>query len=211
MKINVPTQITIARLLLVPAIAVAYSPASQWGKLVAVCLFLLASATDWLDGFIARKKNIVTDLGKLLDPIADKFLTLMGFVLIVCDPLMVGNDKILPIGIAVTIIFVATARDQYMGTLRLLFAKKNIVLAADWYGKIKTVTQMIALPMFMFYSFNLNFPTPFITGLWEDIYVWTALILIGLATILSVMSALNYTWRFTKALKKIKEDEIQPA
>jgi CDP-diacylglycerol--glycerol-3-phosphate 3-phosphatidyltransferase len=199
MKINLPTQITITRLFLIPAIAIFYLTDWEWGKLIAVCLFVLAAVTDWIDGFIARKYNMVTDFGKLLDPIADKFLTLLGFILIVCDPTLLG--KTLPVWLAVTIIFIATARDQYMGTLRLLFANKKIVLAADWYGKIKTATQMIALPLFMFYSFNLNLTDPFLTGIWDKIFMWAALSLICLATVLSAVSALNYTLKFTKALK----------
>ena len=141
-------------------------------------LFLLASLTDFLDGYLARKKNMVTDFGKFIDAIADKVL--VNSVLII----FAVNGVISPI-IPVIIIF----RDTIVDSIRMMASNKGIVIAAGKAGKVKTACMMAGLTLTFFY--NLPFE------IW-NIDVSTVLLVI--ATILSVYSGIEYYYNNKKLL-----------
>ena len=141
-------------------------------------LFLLASLTDFLDGYIARKRKIVTDLGKFLDAIADKVL--VNSLLII----LAVQGVISPI-IPVAIIF----RDTIVDSIRMMAAKKGVVIAAGKVGKIKTACMMVGLTLTMFY--NLPFE------IWN---IDVASILLTLATVLSIYSGVEYYYLNRKLL-----------
>lgn len=140
---NLPNKITIARIILVPIMmiipflgienAVFGVPLSN---LIVLAIFLIASITDFLDGHIARKRNIVTNFGKFLDPIADKLLVLAALVMLV----EWGN---LPAWVPIII----AAREFMVSAIRMLAASEGKVIAASKLGKIKTVTQMVAISL----------------------------------------------------------------
>ena len=139
---NLPNKITLARIAMIPAFVVLYYvTAIPHNFLYAAIVFALAAFTDFLDGYIARKYNMVTDFGKFLDPIADKVLVLTAFMLMLTG---VGGG-ILPAisgGVGVSIII---AREMLVASFRMVAASKNVVIAADKLGKIKTFTQDFAI------------------------------------------------------------------
>ncbi|ATZ16092.1 CDP-diacylglycerol--glycerol-3-phosphate 3-phosphatidyltransferase [Entomoplasma freundtii] len=162
---NWPNKITIFRLITVPLIIALlicsyYLTGDQFFiiknnyklpifTLTAGILFIIASLSDFLDGYIARKYNIVTDFGKFLDPIADKFL--VNSVLI-----LFAWNQMIPVW--VTLIFIL--RDIFVDFIRMMLAKNNVTLAAGIWGKLKTVFQMIGLSLLFFvsYKFFADYP-----------------------------------------------------
>lgn len=143
-------------------------------------LFLIASLTDRIDGQIARKRNLVTDLGKMLDAIADKIL--VNGVLIV-----LAYDRIIPLVVPVVII----TRDIITDTCKMVSGNKGKVVAASWTGKIKTVFMMTGVTL----AFFGNLPFEFIH------FDFTLLCLI-IATILSLVSGCQYYFNTMKVLKE---------
>jgi CDP-diacylglycerol--glycerol-3-phosphate 3-phosphatidyltransferase len=184
----------------------------DYGKLVAVILFVAAAVTDFFDGWIARKWNLVTNTGKLLDPVADKMLTMLGFILILGDPIWYENiDRTIiePTVMAgvywflILAVFVTLGRDIIMNSLRFIAAEQGITIAADKLGKLKTITQFSAIVMYMVLSFNLNISVQFIdNGTWLDMYSWTAMFFLGVATVLSIWSCINYIRNYVKSMVK---------
>lgn len=181
-KINLPTKITISRIiisgLLIVAIIVCYlldqfnviNVASYNFNLGSATLnllmvifwfvFLIASVTDFLDGYLARKNNQVTDLGKFLDPIADKMLINSIMVFLSLNFLSTQDALKFPWFCVVLMII----RDLVVDGLRFMAATKSVVLAANYWGKAKTVLQMVAISLiflngFPFSYFDSNWPT----------------------------------------------------
>ena len=156
---NLPNKLTILRICMIPLFIVAYFLPFAWAPWVAVGIFILAAFTDFLDGFIARKYHLVTDLGKLLDPIADKILVTSALFCIVatnplqwlseyvCNPLSQFNWALFG-----TIFFAVCAslilsRELLIDAVRQIAASKGKVVQANVFGKIKTVLQDIAIPV----------------------------------------------------------------
>lgn len=112
--------------------------------LILCIFFIIAAATDSLDGYLARSRNQVTDLGKFLDPVADKLLV-NSFIIFLCVPtaLTDKNQYVWPVFSAIIIV----ARDIVVDCLRFVAAKKNVVIAANIFGKLKTIFQMVTIPL----------------------------------------------------------------
>ncbi len=152
---NLPNKLSILRLILIPIIVVVfYIPQIPYNYLISAVIFCIAAFTDFLDGYIARKHNLVTDFGKFIDPIADKVLVLSAFILILTEPSILGVygstfGKIVG-GVGVTII---VAREMIVSVLRMIAAGKGIVLAAEKIGKIKTFATDFAI-IFLLVSAN---------------------------------------------------------
>ena len=184
---NLPNKLTVLRIAMIPFMMFFYFAnfiPYGIGKLVALVLFILASYTDMLDGKIARKNNLVTNLGKFLDPIADKMLTSAVLFMIIADGTIIN-----PVGaIIVTIII---TREFMVSALRFMAASKGVVVAADMWGKVKTVVQMVALPICIILAY-LN-TCGFAVAGWLLLTVTIlAYVTLGLATILTVISGVNY-------------------
>ena len=130
---NLPNRLTVARVVLIPVMVIL-----MWGgtvcNLLAAAVFGLAAFTDFLDGHIARSRGIVTDLGKFLDPVADKLLTLSAFIMLIQQGLM-------PAWATVIIL----ARELCVDGLRMVAVTKGQVIAAGKLGKIKTVCQIVLI------------------------------------------------------------------
>lgn len=130
--------------------------------LVAAIIFLVASATDWLDGYYARKYNLITNMGKFLDPLADKLLVSAAFILLVELDL-----------IAAWIVIVIVSREFAVTGFRLVAAGEGVVLAASSMGKLKTASQLIAIALLLLH----NFPFAYMNIAVDTIVVYIALIL----------------------------------
>ncbi len=143
---NVPNRLTVIRLLLVPVFLVFILGfgGEVWGRIVATAVFALASFTDFLDGKIARKYHLVTDFGKFLDPLADKFLVLAALASLSFEAAMnTEKSKVFPILFFCTFMIVLL-RELAVTSMRLVVASSpdKKVVAASMLGKIKTCTQM---------------------------------------------------------------------
>ena len=183
---NLPNKLTMLRIVLIPFMMFFYLAdfiPYGIGKIIAIAIFIIASLTDLLDGKIARNRNLVTDLGKFLDPIADKLLTATAFLLIMAD----GT---IPAPWGVIVVAIIIAREYTVSALRQIAATKGIVLAADMWGKIKTVVQMIALPVSMLVAYLKV--CGFASTTVVLVFAIVSYVLIGFATLLTVMSGIHY-------------------
>ncbi|TYP73326.1 CDP-diacylglycerol--glycerol-3-phosphate 3-phosphatidyltransferase [Paenibacillus methanolicus] len=170
---NLANKITMARIGLIPLFVAALQPYPLWmtekwewlqylneyGLYWAVAIFVLASATDKLDGYVARKYNQITNLGKLLDPLADKLLVSAALILMV-------QQHMIPSWIAVVII----GREVMVSGIRILAAAKGVALAADNHGKIKLVLQVVGITAVLLG----NYPFSYVTTLPVDLTIMIA-------------------------------------
>jgi len=198
-KMNTPTKITTTRIILVIMMLLGlfvfdilyltnvYTPPTFGAGinlvyLIACVIFIIAAGTDYLDGYLARKWKQVTDLGKFLDPVADKLLVDSSLIYL-CLPHF-GMDT-LTIPLAASIIMVI--RDLVVDALRFVAASKGIVLAANIFGKLKTVFQMIAIPLI----FLNGFPFSYFDANWNA-YLRIGMWFIYIATLMSFLSGTIY-------------------
>ena len=156
---NIPNQLTVLRVILVPVFIVLYLMGQYY---IATAVFIVASTTDLLDGKIARAKGLVTNFGKIMDPLADKILVYSAFVLLVADGLVAG-----------WMFIVILTREFLVAGLRTVAAADGIVIAADMSGKIKTTLQMIAVPLLVM----RNWPFRFIDIPADKIFLWACVIM----------------------------------
>lgn len=191
---NLPNRLTFFRMLMIPVVVLALyftedtpqwlTPYQEWLGHIACWTFVVASITDFLDGYIARKRNIVTVFGSFLDPIADKFLVVSALIM------LMGLDRVHPI-----VVIILVLREMYMTSLRLLAMSEGVEVPVSSMGKWKTTTQMIATPMLMIYD----------EFLWMDLpVIGTALMYV--AALLSLWSALKYS---ISMIKKLQEKRIE--
>ncbi len=167
---NLPNKLTMARIIAVPIFCVLYVTGLRWP---AFAVFILASVTDFLDGRIARKRGLVTNFGKIMDPLADKILVYSAFVL------MVENHTV-PAWMLIVILF----REFIVAGMRTVAASEGIVIAAGKTGKIKTTLQMIAVIMLI-----VDLP-----GWWHT----AAVILLWASLVMSIVSGTEYIYENRK-------------
>lgn len=144
---NLPNKLSILRLLLIPVIMVTFYLNFPYHYIVSCALFGFAACTDFLDGHIARKYNLVTDLGKFLDSSADKVLVLTTMILLLDAGFITGN--VVPSFIGGLCVSVILAREILISCLRMVTAAKGVVMAADKLGKFKTILQDVSIVFFM--------------------------------------------------------------
>ena len=162
--------------------------------LILCIFFILASISDFLDGYIARKYKMVTDLGKFLDPVADKLLVNSMVIFLVLTPTWVPEGQI---SFNVFCAIILVARDIVVDAIRFIAAQKQIVIAANIFGKMKTVLQMIAIPLVL-----LNdFPFHFIYGNNCPQYLTVTSFVVYLAKLVSLISGIIYVVQNKKVLK----------
>ena len=209
---NTPNKITLSRLLLIPLIVFFYLASFiPYARLVAAILFVIAALTDFVDGRIARKTNQVTDLGKFFDAIADKVLTMTGFILIIAVPITGTAPVVWPSWLGVVCVVVMLAREFIISALRQLAASKGKVLAADMSGKIKATLQFVSIVLYMFYAFFLTDIAPNLsTSVVETatgIIGLILMIVLALATVLTVYSGVHYLIQNRFVFKDEKKSE----
>lgn len=169
---NTPNKLTIARMIIVPFLVIFLL--TGWGgeanRYISLTLFVVASVTDWFDGYLARKNNLVTNFGKFMDPLADKLL--------VCSAMICMIDlKRLSAWFVIIII----AREFIISGFRLIAAENGIVIAANYWGKFKTASQMIMIILLI-----LHFDGIFV--ILEQIFIWLSLAL-------TIISLITYIWQ----------------
>lgn len=186
---NLPNKLTILRIALVPVFILfailAQTSSSGHCYLIAGIVFAAASFTDWLDGYIARKKNIVTDFGKFADPLADKILTTVALLYMmaagICDPL---------------VLCIILAREFAVAGVRMVAAgaKNGKVIAANGWGKVKTVLQMLTI---VFYYFGRAVSDAAVIGTITSVLCWV----VAAVTLFSGVIYLHQNRRFIKNFK----------
>lgn len=158
---NLPNKLTMGRIFAIPVFIVVFL---MDYRIAAAVIFILAALTDMLDGHIARKHNLVTNFGKLMDPLADKLLVMSALICMV----EVGD-------VAGWMVVVILGREFIITGMRQVAAAQGIVIAAGTTGKIKTITQMIAIPLLILENWPftaLGIGVPF-----DQIFLWIALIM----------------------------------
>ncbi|MBS4211812.1 MULTISPECIES: CDP-diacylglycerol--glycerol-3-phosphate 3-phosphatidyltransferase [Neobacillus] len=175
---NIPNRITVSRIFLIPIFMIIMLVPFDWGQMsllgadmpvthfVGALIFILASTTDWVDGHYARKYNLVTNMGKFLDPLADKLLVSAALIVLV------------ELGYAPSwIVIIIISREFAVTGLRLLLAGEGEVVAANMLGKIKTWTQIIAISALLLHNIIFAlFPFRFdILALWVAMFftIWS--------------------------------------
>ena len=192
---NLPNKLTLLRVVMIPLfVAVLLLVPYPLGPILAAAIYALASATDALDGHIARKNNLVTDFGKFLDPLADKMLVITALVL------LQHMDLIHPV---ITVIIIA--RELMVTSIRLIAASsEGKVIAAGWWGKAKTITQMIATLLLMVEPVVLGkmecgWKIPLLCGAAPETTAVIGTILLYAATALTIISGADYlvqNWKY---------------
>jgi CDP-diacylglycerol--glycerol-3-phosphate 3-phosphatidyltransferase len=167
---NLANKLTLLRIVLVPVFLIFISFNTPIALAISTLIFIVAAITDQLDGYIARRRNQVTRFGKFMDPLADKLLVTSALVALV-------QYNIIPTWIAMIII----GREFAVTGLRSIAAAEGIVIAASWWGKIKTVTQMVTI---IAYLITLFFESAFIENI--------AYISLIVATITTLISGIDY-------------------
>ena len=192
---NLPNKLTLLRILLVPLFVAAMLIPFPLHNLAALLLFAVASITDMFDGRIARERNLVTDFGKFADPLADKILVLAAMLCFVqnglCDC------------VAVIIVLL---REFAVTSIRLIAAAKGEVVAANIWGKVKTVTQMAAIIAILVMQSVLDVMTLAsvdIPALLPGIFFCAGEVLIWISTIFAIISGVIYlkqNWKFIEEI-----------
>lgn len=193
---NLPNRLTFFRMLMIPVVVLALyfaegTPPWPWLSAwqpylghIACWIFVVASITDFFDGYIARKRNIVTVFGSFLDPIADKFLVVSALIMLMA----LGRVNEI-------IVIILVLREMYMTSLRLLAMTESVDVPVSNMGKWKTTVQMVATPMLMIYDDFLGM---------DLVLIGTALMYI--AALLSMWSALKYS---LSMIKKLQENRAE--
>lgn len=208
---NLPNKITLSRILLIPVFIVLFCCgcyySNRWCFLFAAIVFVVAACTDFLDGYIARSRGLVTNLGKFLDPIADKVLVSTALIL-----LLVSGAFYLPFAevldglsyldftrvmqiVAAVCVSVIMARELIVSGFRMVAAERDLVIAADKLGKVKTTCQDVSIALILLSLCFGDGTFRFVIGL-------IGVILFVAATVLTVLSGINYIMKNSAVLKE---------
>lgn len=197
-KMNVPNILTMIRIFCTPLMVVMFMLPipNAIGIYVALGIYVFGCFTDLLDGKIARKYNLITDFGKFMDQIADKFITTTAMILVLFEGVTYG-------WLAVVMLLVVVLRDILISGIRMIAANKKIVIAADIYGKIKSffldignMVLMLALGLSGSHG-RTNF---------VEIIRYTGLAILIVGVVLSIVSCVNYSVKGVKALSAQAEE-----
>ncbi len=190
---NLPMKLTVSRIILIPFFVAVFMIDFSLSGIIATAIFIIAAFTDFLDGYLARKNNMVTDMGKFLDPIADKILVMSAMTLLITFGILKEGTFNLVMGVIAMIIMLA--RELTVSALRMVAAGNGSVIAADKWGKYKTVTQDIALPLLMILKGGL------IEGVFYSVIYYAGIVFLIISTVLTVLSGVNYLVKNKEALK----------
>ena len=186
---NLPNKLTVIRVIMIPFfVFFMLNDMGVYGKWIALAIFVIASFTDFLDGYLARKNNLVTNFGKFMDPLADKLLVGAAMICLV----EIGR---LPAWMVIVII----SREFIISGFRLIASDNGIVIAASYWGKIKTVIQMLMIIVLI-----MNLGTPVnneITLVVQGVRIAEAL-LVWAALVLTVISLVDYVIKNKEVLTK---------
>ena len=209
---NLPNKITLTRIFMIPVFVLFFylDVMDGWNYLIAAIVFVLAAATDALDGHIARSRNLVTNLGKFLDPIADKVLVATAFILLLTRmeafyaPFYIFNggsvSAVIDASYAMTVtagicVALIMARELIVSGFRMVAAERKLVIAADKLGKIKTTCQDISIAV-------LLASMSFLETTAGQIAALVGLVFFFLCTFFTVLSGINYIVKNIQVLKE---------
>lgn len=183
---NLPNKLTLLRIILVPFFIIAMLVQFPFHYLVAGCIFGIASVTDTLDGKIARSRNLVTDFGKFADPLADKILVLTALVCFLQVGLL-GSFGAIPV---IIVLF----REFAVSGIRLVAASSGKVVAANIWGKIKTVSQMVGISVIFAMQVVLEIlgAMKVSIGFISEVFYYIGNGLIWLSTVFTLISGIIY-------------------
>lgn len=167
---NLANKLTLLRIFLIPVFMIFLLNKISYGVEIAAIIFIIAALTDALDGYVARKKNQITTLGKFMDPLADKLLVSAALISLV----QMGK-------LSALVVVIIIAREFTISILRAVAAAEGVVIAASWWGKFKTITQIIAIIAILID----NFPFKYINFPFDMIMIWVAVIF-------TVVSGIDY-------------------
>jgi CDP-diacylglycerol--glycerol-3-phosphate 3-phosphatidyltransferase len=187
--VNLPNRLTLGRLVLTVFFVAVLSSGTHWGDVAALALFVAASVTDWLDGFLARKMNQMTNFGKLMDPLADKVLVASALICLI------------PLGaLPAWAVIVIITREFLITGLRQLAAGQGTILPADPLGKHKTAWQLITVLFFLTLLAAGDIfgdETRWLRLLWVEV----GPVLIGITVLLTIYSGLAYLRKYRDLLR----------
>ena len=196
-KLNVPNTLTMIRIFCTPLMILMFLlPIPKGiGVFIALGIYVIACITDWLDGYIARKYNLITDFGKFMDQIADKFITTTAMILV-----LFGRAFITYKWLAVLMLLIVVLRDILISGIRMVAANKNIVIAADIFGKVKSLfLDLGSMILILYIALREVVSCEFIK--YVQIF-GLSLLIIGV--VLTIISCVNYT---VQAIKKMTVSE----
>ena len=196
---NLPNKITLSRICLIPVFAaVFFLDMIPYNYFIAGVIFTVAACTDFIDGHIARSRGLVTNLGKFLDPIADKVLVAAAFIFLLVRQktlavLWQGDWVLVYAGVCVAVIL---ARELIVSGFRMVAASAGLVLAADKVGKVKTTFQDISIAMLLFGAdfFGIALASRILNGI--------GIVSLGVATALTIWSGVSYIVRNRAVFKE---------
>ena len=196
---NLPNKITLSRICLIPVFAVIFFlDMIPYNYFIAGVIFVVAACTDFIDGHIARSRGLVTNLGKFLDPIADKVLVAAAFIFLLVRQetltvLWQGDWVLIYAGVCVAVIL---ARELMVSGFRMVAASAGLVLAADKVGKVKTTFQDISVAMLLFGAdfFGVALASQILNGI--------GIVSLGVATALTIWSGVSYIVRNRAVFKE---------
>jgi len=188
---NLPNKLTVLRFVLTALFLWALFSPLRYNDTLALAFFSLGGATDFLDGWLARRHRLITNFGILMDPLADKIMTCSAFIAFVESTRLNPNA---PVKVAAWMVILIVARELAITGLRLLAASKNVVLAAENFGKHKTVSQIVAINALLVVDACEEWPA----SLQRFFVSWVptfAEIMLWLTVVLTVASGAIYLWR----------------
>ena len=203
---NLPNKITLSRIFLIPVfVVVFFLTVIPYNYFIACIIFIVASCTDFIDGHIARKYNLATNLGKFLDPIADKVLVSSALICMLVKPevllvMWTGEWVMIAAGVCVAVIL---ARELIVSGFRMVAASTGLVLAADKIGKVKTTFQDIAIAMLLagadFFSIAAA----------SKVFNVIGLVCLAIATVLTIWSGTSYIVKNRKVFGSSAENKSE--
>jgi len=195
---NLPNKLTVSRFALTVVFLAVVLSRSPINDSLALVFFSIASITDFLDGEIARRRNLITSFGKLMDPLADKILICSAFIALVerghFDPSAAFPPKIPAVTVEAWMVVLIVARELAITGMRLLAAAKNVVLAAERWGKHKTISQIVAIISLLVLDAHVEW-WPWLQGLFAGWVAVFAKISLWVAVVLTAISGIIYLWK----------------
>ena len=186
-----PNKLTVFRFVLTALFLWALFSPIRYNDTLALVFFSLAGATDFLDGWLARRRKLITNFGILMDPLADKIMTCSAFIAFVESTRL---DPHAPVKVAAWMVIIIVARELAITGLRLLAASKNVVLAAENFGKHKTISQIVAINALLVLDACGEWPA----AAQKFFLAWVpafAEFMLWLTVVLTVASGAIYLWR----------------
>ena len=180
---NLPNKITLSRIILVPFFMIIMFLPIPYVNLIAFLVFVIAASTDCVDGHLARSKNMVTNFGKFLDPLADKLLVFTAMTMFMADNVNLNGIELMPLWVFMIMLI----REFGVSGIRMLASSKGEVIAAGKMGKLKTLVTMVGLCI------------SFFVGLHQVIF-WISYVLIMLSCLLTILSGIEYFYNSRKII-----------